>query len=188
MLPPSPSPVWTSSNPSWEFQAFRRGQEKPAVLAEPTSPCESLRQGERQQPGLTHLHSSGKVGATSTHPSGRDSEPRGPSFSRAGKEDTTCPRVKGRWGLREPGRSRGWGCRTQARHRVALCGLCSGVCRLLGNHKALGSEAPELPQRQASYWRPEGCPRGRFCKGHLRSSFGCELWCRGSKSPGLLTP
>lgn len=37
-LPPNPSPLWTSNNPDWEFQAFAWGQAKPALLADSTSP------------------------------------------------------------------------------------------------------------------------------------------------------
>lgn len=64
----NPSLVWTSSNPGWEFQAFRWGQEKPALLADSTSLCEFLGQGERQQPGLAHLRSSDKVGRSHQYP------------------------------------------------------------------------------------------------------------------------
>lgn len=68
MLPPNPSPVWTSSNPGWEFQAFRWGQEKPALLADSTSPYEFLGPRERQQPRLARLRSFGKVGRSREYP------------------------------------------------------------------------------------------------------------------------
>lgn len=46
-LPPNPSLAWTSSNPGWEFQAFGWGQEKPALLADSTSPYEFPGQEQR---------------------------------------------------------------------------------------------------------------------------------------------
>lgn len=51
-FPSNPGPMvgfdpWTSSNPGWEFQGFRWGQKKPALLANSTNPCEFLRARKR---------------------------------------------------------------------------------------------------------------------------------------------
>ena len=51
---------------------------------------------------------------------------------------------------------------------------------------SIGPEAPELPQRQGSHWRPEGCPRRHFCAGHRRVQRGPLL--AVSSGAGLQAP
>lgn len=90
-------PAWTSSNPAWEFQAFRRGQEKPALLADSTSPYEFLGQEDRAgsqacSPALSwESRSQG-------HPPFRKGALSPGALSLPEQEDASCQRVKGHKG------------------------------------------------------------------------------------------
>ena len=96
-LPPNPSLAWTSSNPGWEFQAFGWGQEKPALLADSTSPCELP--GQEQRGGSQVLLTCVLLGkqeprAPTLQEGALSPEALPPSERGEGSGDATCQRVK----------------------------------------------------------------------------------------------
>lgn len=123
-------PAWTSSNPDWEFQAFRQGQEKPALLADSTSPYEFLGREERAR------------SQACSPPLSWESRSRGhrppPTFKKGAsspgvlplseQENASCQRVKGHKGLSWLGRCSAWRCRTRT---LPQSGAVQTLLRLL---------------------------------------------------------